>query len=192
MRRAVLALAAGLVVAPALAQDYEVGGTGWKLERLSDDFVVLRSDVLRIETGGTRKRQGLLILSCEGPVRRIRFQIGASPLAPSVQAVETGRAIVRGRRDGEIVASLLNGQAYVFGDGSFEFRETVGFAAPVMAEFLQLLQKLPNRLEVVLFRGQEARTFVRGTAYAFDVSGVNESLGDIYGFQGLCFRAPVR
>lgn len=166
-----------------------VGQSGWHLERLSDDFVLLRTDIQNVETVGRPARKGLLILTCERQARRIRFQIGNAPRLPSTQFSELGRAFVRGERDGApLVLESVSLHVRLFEDGSFEFLEAIGFSAPVMREFLQLLQRLPTWLEVVLFKGSETRAFLRGASLRFQFMHLDESLGNIYGFEGLCFR----
>ena len=118
-----------LAVGRAHAQDFEAGRQGWQSQRLSDDFVLLRTDITIPEQGKRRDRQGLLILTCESGVRRIRFQIGDIPRSPSINASSSGRAIVRGWFPQQNVPSLpIYPAVYFFDDGSFEFRETASFS----------------------------------------------------------------
>ena len=79
-----------LAAGQADAQDFEAGRQGWQLERLSDDFVLLRTDITIPEQDKRRGRQGLLILTCERGVRRVRFQIGDVPRSPSINAIVSG------------------------------------------------------------------------------------------------------
>ena len=182
----------GLLLAhPATAQDFIIGEGGWHLERLADDFVVLRTDMQQVKSGSLGSQRGLLMLTCERQARRIRFQIGSAAQLPTTQRSELGRARVRGERDGaSLVLKSVSPAVRVFEDGSFEFVEAIGFSDPVMREFLELLQRVPRRLEILLFKGQETRAFLRGTASRFHVVRLEESLGALYGFEGLCFRAP--
>ena len=78
-----------------------------------------------------------------------------------------------------------------FDDGSFEFKETAGFSDSIMRGMLGLLRKVPSRLEVVLFKGTETRAFRPGTAMEFSLQGLDSNLGDIYGFEGLCFHSAT-
>jgi hypothetical protein len=175
---------------PASAQGYEIGRSAWQVERLSDGFVLLRTEIHQTEAGARPRRQGLFVLTCDRQSRRIRFQLGETPRQPSIEATQFGRAIVRGRRDGAVLPGVqLNPRVRFFDDGSFELLEAVGFGDATMAQFLRLLKKLPAQLEVVLFRGPETGVFLRGTALQFDVLGLDESLVNLYGFEGLCFRA---
>jgi hypothetical protein len=186
-----LCLVALLTPSPSAAQDYELGRNGWQLERLAQGFVLLRTEIFSSESGGRLRRQGLLVLTCDRQARRIRFQIGDAPRQPSTQASQYGRAMVRGRREGGAVVTVqLVSRVRFFDDGSFELLEAVGFSDPAMREFLHLLKKLPKRLEVLLFKGPETGVFLRATALQFDTHGLDESLADIYGFEGLCFRSP--
>jgi hypothetical protein len=189
MKRLLLLL--GLLVSgQAAAQNFEVGRDGWQLERLSNEFVLLRANIAPADEGRPNRRQGLLILTCERDVRRIRFQIGGASRRPSARAVIQGRAIVRGAvRDPSSQAAALYPRVRFFDDGSFEFHEAAAFGDSVMRGFLGLLQQMPARLEVVLFKGLETRAFVRGTAMQFTLHQLDESLGNIYGFEGLCFRS---
>lgn len=184
-----MALLCFLAAGQAAAQDFEAGRNGWQLERLSNEFVLLRTDVAVAEKGN-QQRQGLLILTCERGVGRIRFQIGDMPRSPSTRASSEGRAIVRGTSyvQKDSPPPIYPGVRF-FDDGSFEFREATTFGDSVMRGFLNILQKLPARLEVVLFKGPETRSFVPRTAMYFKLHGLDENLGNIYGFDGLCFRA---
>lgn len=176
---------------PLAAQDFIVGESGWQLERLSDHFVLLRTDIQLIEPKDRSTRRGLLILTCERQARRIRFQIADAPGKPSTQFSQLGRAILRGERDGKPLGlTSVSPRVRFFEDGSFEFLEAIGFSDPVMRDFLHLLQQVPNRLEVVFFKGPETGAFVRGTARRFNIVRLDEGLGSVYGFEGLCFRAP--
>jgi hypothetical protein len=76
-----------------------------------------------------------------------------------------------------------------FDDGSFEFKETAGFSDSIMRGMLGLLRKVPSRLEVVLFKGTETRAFRPGTAMEFSLQGLDSNLGNLYGFEGLCFHS---
>jgi hypothetical protein len=191
MKRRVLMLLSLLLAQPVAAQSFVVGEGGWHLERLADDFVLLRTDVQQFESASRIPRQGLLMLTCERQARRIRFQIGSSPRLPNTQFSELGRARVRGERAGaSLILKAVHPQVRFFQDGSFEFLEAIGFSDAVMREFLNLLQQLPTQLEIVLFKGPETRALLRGTALRFHLVRLNESLGNVYGFEGLCFRAP--
>lgn len=186
----VFALLGILAAGQACAQNFEAGRSGWQLERLSDDFVLLRTDITAPARGSRSTRQGLLILACEPGGRRIRFQIGDIPKNPSIYASSQGRAIVRGWFGNQSMPSLpIYPAVQFFDDGSFEFKETAGFSDSIMRGMLGLLRKLPSRLEVVLFKGMETRTFRPGTAMVFSLEGLDSNLGDIYGFEGLCFRS---
>ena len=57
-----------------------------------------------------------------------------------------------------------------------------------MRGILNILRKTPDRLEVVLFKGPETRAFRSGIAMQFRLRGLDSGLGDIYGFEGLCFH----
>ena len=103
-----------LAAGQACAQDFEAGRQGWQLERLSDDFVLLRTDITIPEQGKRRDRQGLLILTCERGVRRVRFQIGDIPRSPSINASSQGRAIVRGWFPDQKVPSVSDLSGGVF------------------------------------------------------------------------------
>jgi hypothetical protein len=181
-------LAAGQVA----AQDFEVGRTGWQLERLSSDFVLLRTGITIPARGSRKDQQGLLILTCEREqdVRRIRFQIGNVPKNPSIHASSYGRAIVRGvSHNQKDYTSPIFPDVRFFEDGSFEFQERTAFSNSVMRGMLGILQKLPTHLEVVLFKGPETLSFRLGTAMQFKLHGLDSNLGNIYGFEGLCFRS---
>src|SRR3954452_9904745 len=183
----------GLFIAaqPLAAQTYQVGQSGWRLERLSNDFVVLRTSVERSISPDQPPRRGLLVLTCERQARRIRFQLGDTPNQPSTQFSELGRATVRGERDGKsTVLAAVNPRVRFFPDGSFELFEAIGFGDPAMREFLHLLQRLPNRLEILLFKGPETVTSSREAPRRFEFVRLEESLSDLYGFEGLCFRQP--
>src|SRR5918994_154028 len=118
----VLCLAALGAAGKACANDYEVGRTGWRLERLSDSLVLLRAEILKLNQNGPR-RQGLLIVACEPAARRIRFQIGGTPRAPSTRSTAQGRAIVRGLSGRPSHTSLpFYPSVRLFEDGSFEFQ----------------------------------------------------------------------
>lgn len=60
-----------------------------------------------------------------------------------------------------------------------------------MRHFLQILKSVPSHIEIVLFVGPETGAFVRGTAHRFNISNLSRSLVGLYGFEGLCFRAPL-
>jgi hypothetical protein len=178
----------------AAAQDFEVGRTGWQLERLSRDFVLLRANIVISARGNRKDRQGLLILTCERgqDIRRIRFQIGDVPKSPSTHATSYGRAIVRGATyDRKEYTSPIFPDVRFFDDGSFEFQEKAGFSNSVMRGMLGILQKLPAYLEVVLYKGPETLSFRLGTAMQFRLNGLDSNLGSIYGFEGLCFRSDL-
>ncbi|KAB0265756.1 hypothetical protein [Microvirga brassicacearum] len=178
-----------LAAGHACAQDFEAGRNGWQLERLSANFVLLRTSITIPVQGSRPSRQGLLILTCEPGVRRIRFQIGDLPRSPSTHASSHGRAIVRGWFQDQVVPLLpVYPNVLFFDDGSFEFRETIAFSDSVMRGILGLLRKNPARLEIVLFKGPETRAFQSGTAMQFRLHGLDRNLGDIYGFEGLCFH----
>ena len=186
----VFALLGILAAGQAFAQNFEAGRSGWQLERLSDDFVLLRTDITAPARGDRSTRQGLLILACEPGGRRIRFQIGNIPKNPSIYVSSQGRAIVRGWFGNQSMPSLpVYPAVQFFEDGSFEFKETAGFSDSIMRGMLGLLRKVPSRLEVVLFKGTETRSFRRGTAMEFSLQGLDSNLGDIYGFEGLCFHS---
>ncbi len=195
MKRQVLGLLGllGLLLGqPAAAQTFVAGEDGWQLERLADDFVLLRTRVQQFDAGGQPSRQGLLILTCERQARRIRFQLGDTARLANTQFSELGRAFVRGERDGtSFILKSVRPNVRFFQDGSFEFLEAVGFSDAIMRDFLGLLQRLPTQLEIVLFKGPETRAFLRGTALRVHLVRLKESLGDVYGFEGLCFRAPT-
>ncbi|NIX78387.1 hypothetical protein [Microvirga terricola] len=178
-----------LTASQAYAQDFEAGRNGWQLERLSSDFALLRTNITIPLQGNRSGREGLLILTCEPGARRVRFQIGDIPRSPSIRASSHGRAIVRGWFQDRATPSFpIYPSVDFFGDGSFEFRETTGFSDSVMRGILDLLRKTPARLEVVLFKGAETRAFRAGTAMQFKMHDLENSLGSIYGFEGLCFR----
>jgi hypothetical protein len=181
-----LALAAG----QAQAQDFEAGRQGWQLERLSDDFVLLRTDISIPEQGGKRSgRQGLLILTCEQTIRRVRFQIGHIPRSPSINASAQGRAIVRGWfQDRKNPTLPIYPTVQFFDDGSFEFQERTGFSDSTMRGILSLFRKTPDRLEIVLFKDSDTRAFRSGSAMQFRLHRLDAGLADIYGFEGLCFH----
>src|SRR5215210_8069850 len=133
MVRAVLMLVGLLLAHPATAQDFILGEGGWHLERLADDFVVLRTDIQQVKSGVLGSQKGLLMLTCERQARRIRFQIGSAPQLPTTQRSELGRARVRGERDGaSLVLKSVSPAVRVFEDGSFEFLEAIGFSDPMM------------------------------------------------------------
>jgi hypothetical protein len=178
-----------LFASAAPAQDYEVGRGGWQLERLGEDFVLLRAEILKVEAPEKRRRQGLVILACEGGSRRIRFQLSENPRAPSTQASAEGRALLRAWRN-EAVSGALHAKARFFEDGSFELQESAPFGDAVVRGFVDLLARLPGELEVVLFQGPETGRFVRGQGLRFRLEEVDPSLAQIYGFEGLCTRAP--
>lgn len=191
MKRNLLMLLSLLLTQPAVAQSFVVGEAGWQLERLADDFVLLRTDIQQFDATGRLSRQGLLMLSCERQARRIRFQIGNAPRLASTQTSELGRALVRGEGGGKsLMLKSVRPQVRSFQDGSFEFVEAVGFSDAIMRDFLGLLQELPTQLEVVLFKGTETKAFLRGTALRFHLVRLKDGLGDVYGFEGLCFRRP--
>ncbi|MGO4571828.1 hypothetical protein [Microvirga sp. 2TAF3] len=178
-----------LAAGQACAQDFEVGRTGWEIERLSSDFVLLRTNVVVPEQGNRQGRQGLLILTCERGVRRVRFQIGGVPRSPSINASSHGRAIVRGWFHGKKDPLFpIYPPVHFFDDGSFEFRESTTFNDSVMRGILNILRKTPDRLEIVLFKGPETRAFRSGAAMQFRLQGLDSNLGSIYGFEGLCFH----
>lgn len=179
-----------LAAGQAHARDFEAGRQGWQLERLSDDFVLLRTDITVPEQGKRRDRQGLLFLTCERGVRRVRFQIGDIPRSPSINASSQGSAIVRGWSLDQKAPSLpIYPAVLFFDDGSFEFREKTGFSDSMMRGILNILRKTPERLEIVLFKGTETRAFRSATAIQLRLHGLAQDLGDIYGFEGLCFHA---
>ncbi len=183
-----LCLAASGAAGKACANDYEVGRTGWRLERLSDGLVLMRTDILKLNQDGPRG-QGLLIAACEPKARRIRFQIGDSPKAPSTRSTAWGRAIVRGlfgRTSRSFVPFYPS--VRLFEDGSFEFQEGASLGDGTMRAFTDVLTRLPEALEVILFKGPDIGAFSRGTALRFHLQGLDEGLATIYGFQGLCFR----
>ena len=181
-----------LAAGQAFAQDFEAGRNGWQLERLSSDFVLLRTNIAIPAQAGRSNRQGLLILTCEPGVRRVRFQIGDVPRSPSIHASSHGRAIVRGWfQDQKRPSFPIYPNVLFFDDGSFEFRETTVFSDSIMRGILSLLRKTPTRLEVVLFKGPETRAFRPGTAMQFSLQGLDSNLGNIYGFEGLCFHAGL-
>lgn len=181
-----------LAIGQAYAQDFEAGRSGWQLERLSDDFVLLRTNLIGPVQGNKPSRHGLLILTCEPGLRRVRFQIGDIPRSPSISASSNGRALVRGWFLDQKAPSLpIYPTAHFFDDGSFEFRESTAFSDSTMRGILNLLRKNPARLEIVLFKGQETRAFRSGTAMQFRLHGLNNDLGNIYGFEGLCFHTAL-
>jgi len=175
---------------PAHAQDLEVGRTGWQLERLSDRFVLLRAEIHEAEASKSMHREGLLLLTCDHQARRVRFQIGDAPHQPSTQAAEFGRAMVQGEREGRGPVGSLTPRVRFYPDGSFEFLEAIGFSDSVMRDFLQLLRRLPSRIEVLLFKGPDTGAFRRGTVVRLSMRKLNEDLAALYGFEGLCYRAP--
>ncbi|MBF9234259.1 hypothetical protein [Microvirga alba] len=123
-------------------------------------------------------------------MRRVRFQIGDILQRPSIHASSSGRAIVRGWfQDQKGPSFPIYPTVLFFDDGSFEFRETSAFSDSVLQGILNLLRKNPARLEVVLFKGPETRAFRPGTAMQFKLHDLDNSLGNIYGFEGLCFHA---
>ncbi len=129
------------------------------------------------------------MLACEPRVRRIRFQMSETPRSPSIRASSHGRAIVRGWGTTEKTSPApIYPDVLFFDDGSFEFQETAIFGSSVMRGLLAILQESPTRLEVVLFKGAQTRSFARGEAMQFQLSNLEENLGNIYGFEGLCFR----
>lgn len=186
MKRSI-ALLVILAAGRAYGQDFEAGRTGWQLERLSSNFVVLRTDVVSPAQGKRSARQGLLILTCEPSVRRIRFQLSEVPRSPSIRASSEGRAIVRAWFQGQRSPSLpIYPSTYFFDDGSFEFREATAFSDSTMRGVLNLLRRVPDRLEIIVFKGNETRAFRPGTAMQFTLHDLEGSLGNIYGFEGLC------
>lgn len=175
------------------AQGHEIGRSGWLLERPSRDFVLLRSTITLPEREGApnaeKIRQGLFMLACEPRVRRIRFQMSETPRSPSIRASSHGRAIVRGWGATEKPSpEPIYPDVLFFEDGSFEFQETASFGNSVMRGLLAIMQESPTRLEVLLFKGAQTRSFARGEAMQFRLSNLEENLGNIYGFEGLCFR----
>jgi len=189
--RTLIAAFVFMVPLPLHAQDLEVGRTGWSLERLSDRFVLLRTEIHDLEANNAARRQGLLLLTCDNQSRRIRFQIGESPRQPSTHAGDSGRAMVQGERDGQrLAASPLNPRARFYSDGSFEFLEAIGFSDAIMNQFLQLLKKLPTRINIVLFKGPETGAFRRGTTIQLTMRNLDAALPTLYGFEGLCYRSP--
>jgi hypothetical protein len=191
VRLGILVALSLLAIQPVAAQSYVAGQSGWQLERLSPEFVILRTSIQQTETKDRSPRQGLLVLTCERQARRIRFQLGDSPRQPSTHFSDLGRAMVLGERDGtRLVHANINPRVRFFPDGSFEFLEAIGMSEPVMREFLHLLQQLPGRLDVVLFKGPDTGAFLRGVPHQFNLVNLNEGLASIYGFEGLCFRAP--
>jgi hypothetical protein len=185
----ILVLLGITVAGQAFAQDFEAGRDGWQLERLSSDFVILRTDIAKPARGNRSARKGLLILTCEPNVRRIRFQISDMPRNPSIRASSEGRAIVRSWFQDQRTPSLpIYPVVHFFDDGSFEFRETVAFNDSIMRGILGLLRTTPARLEIVLFKGNETRAFRLGAAMQIRLYSLDSSLGNIYGFEGLCFH----
>jgi hypothetical protein len=83
-----------------IANDYVLGQSSWELERLSDQLVLLRSEIIIVGRNATPKRQGLMIATCDREIRRIRFQLGQTPLSPSINPAANGRAIIRGTWNG--------------------------------------------------------------------------------------------
>jgi hypothetical protein len=184
----VFSLLAGFPPATSHAADFTLGENGWQLERLSDDFVLLRSEIFTIKRDERPKRIGLMIAACERDKRRVRFQMGDTPRSPSILPTARARAIIRGiagadkREPAPIYPAI-----HLFNDGSFELQETAELGGNVRG-FLDLLTRSPTELEVILFKGPDTGAFTRGTAFRFELRNIFESLGTIYGFQGLCLR----
>lgn len=188
--RKIFGLLGILVAGQAGAQDFEAGHTGWHVERLSRDFVVLRTNIAEVEQGNRQQRQGLLILTCERDIRRVRFQIGEVPRSPSTHASAHGRAIVRGVMPSQKTPPApIHPKVGFFDDGSFELQEEAVFGNGTMRGLLDILLELPTHLDVVLYKGPATRTFVSGDALRVRLHGLDENLGDFYAFKGLCFRA---
>ena len=175
--------------AEAGAQDLEVGRTGWHVERLANRFVLLRAEISDSDPGRAGRRQGLLLMTCDHQARRIRFQLGETPQQPSSQAAEFGRAMVQGERESQRLPGAFNARVRFYPDGSFEFLEAIGFSESAMREFLDLLEKLPNRITLVLFKGPDTGAFRQGTVIRLTPRNLDESLVSLYGFGGLCYRA---
>jgi hypothetical protein len=173
----------------AAAKEYRLGSTGWQVERLSDAFVVLRTEIFEI--GGKQERKGLLVLTCDRQARRIRFQLGGAPERPSLEAEQNGHAGISGLRPDQAKLKPLYPRVRFFPDGSFEILEATGLSEPSMSGFIALLQWLPTTIEVVLYRGAEAGTTVRGITHLFKTEQLEASLVSIYGFEGLCYRRTV-
>jgi hypothetical protein len=188
-RRAVLALIAFILVftpRPLTAADYTLGENGWQLERLPDNFVLLRSEIFTAEKSARPKRIGLMIAACEPERRRVRFQTGDTPRSPSIHPASRARAIIRGIPEAE--STPIYPTIHVFNDGSFEMQETAALGGSVRG-FLNILTRSPTDLEIILFKGPDTGAFSRGTALRFELRNVFESLGTIYGFEGLCFHS---
>jgi hypothetical protein len=187
----ILCFLLGLLVAGAAnAQVLEVGQNGWELERLSNEFVLLRTSIYIPKQSDQADRQGLLILTCERGVRRVRFQMGGLPRRPSINASSQGRAIIRGWFAQTKSPSVpVHASVLFFDDGSFEFLERTAFSDSVMRGVLDLLRKTPDRLEIVLFREPDTQAFRTGTPIHFRLIGLSNDLGNIYAFEGLCFHS---
>jgi hypothetical protein len=179
-----------LMVGVANAQTLEVGQNGWELERLSNELVLLRTSIYIPKQGDRPDRQGLLILTCERGVRRVRFQMGGLPRRPSINPSSQGRAIIRGwHAQKKSPSGPVHASVDFFDDGSFEFLERSAFSDPVMRGILELLRKTPDRLEIVLFKGPDTHAFRTGAPIQFRLIGLLNDLGNIYAFEGLCFHS---
>ena len=121
------------------------------------------------------------------PAAEIAGSVVGVDLAENLLALARSKARERGLTNIEFRSGDMT--QLPFDDGSFEFKETAGFGDSIMRGMLGLLRKIPSRLEVVLFKGAETRGFRPGTAMEFSLQGLDSNLGDIYGFEGLCFHS---
>lgn len=138
--RAALIAAAVLAGSPALGQTYEADETGWSLDRLGTNMVVLRTPL----RAGTRSNLvGMLLFVCDRTSSKLVVSFsGASPLRPA-GVVTRGSATVtvqeggtrRSTRDTQFMAgaNMMAGDSFEIVDIPSETRNAVANIARQIA-----------------------------------------------------------
>ena len=177
---AAIALLVGLATKPVAAQDF-VARSGWQLESFGTDVAVLRTILMAPRSGAS----GQLLLSCDGPQRRIRLVLpdkAALPPGPT-----GGVALVKaaGR---PAASSWLVARFSIDRDGVLSIVETADAGGRAALSLARLLRSRPARLEIILQNTSSPITIRRALIYATALAFAPADGPAFDGFIAVCTR----
>lgn len=145
--------------------NFLIGHKGWSLERFGDDIAILRAEIST--SSNSAGSTGLLLVSCQGPERRLRLSLPESIGGTPPNAV------------GNILIDTYGGPAesrpFVLARTSIIQRRHLNLsnlddpASGAVEKFVRLLQSAPMKIQILMMIENAPRTLSSHYSYTFSV-----------------------